>query len=59
MLISPGVTSLPLRVEHFAARLAGMFAATAAIFPPAMATSSSPFSFCEGSMTRPPLISRS
>jgi hypothetical protein len=36
-----------------------MFAATAAILPPAMATSIGPLIFCEGSMTRPPLIRRS
>ena len=39
--------------------LAGMLVATRAILPATMATSRSADRFCEGSMTRPPVISRS
>src|SRR5215510_15047290 len=58
MSIRPGVTILPLASIVSAASPA-IFASTAAILPPAIATSRIASSPTEGSMTRPPLMSRS
>src|SRR6516165_1482200 len=58
MSIRPEVTILP-RASIVAAVSPVMFGSTAAILPAAIATSRTPSSPTEGSMTRPPLMIRS
>lgn len=57
--INPGVTILPFAEMTFRARLTGMSAAISKIFPSFTATSRGECNFCEGSITVPPLISKS
>src|SRR4051812_48833540 len=59
MSISPGTTSFPAASIVSAAVDAAMFGCTAAILPPAMATSAVLSKGRDGTITRPPLISRS
>ncbi len=54
----PGTTILP-RASTVSAASAAMFASTAAIRPPAIATSRIASTLSEGSITRPPLMIRS
>jgi hypothetical protein len=58
MSIRPGVTILPL-ASIVSAASPVIVASTAAILPPAIATSRTPSSMTDGSTTRPPLMMRS
>ncbi len=59
MSIKPGTTSLPRASMAWAAVSVAIVGSTAAMRPPAMATSRMALSLSDGSMTCPPLMIRS